>query len=568
METDKESVCREKIISEDQVDFIWSSDFSMQELQEMYPGVCIQNVNDYYVIFYADAEYLKQYDLEYGYDVFPTLYTLLETENLEASNILQLQNQPVLQLKGQGVILGFVDTGIDYTNFCFRDLAGNSRILEIWDQTIQTGRTPENISYGSVYTREEINEALKQDNPYMVVPTRDENGHGTRLSAIAGGSYSEENGWIGAAPLCDLAIVKLKPAKRLLRQYFMVPETAAAYQENDIMLGIRYLNGLAIRERKPLVICLGLGTNMGSHSGKSPLASYLNQIGERAGRCMVIAGGNEANQGHHYYGIISSNQPYQDVEIRVGEAELGLMMDLWSTTPDVLSVSLFSPSGEEVPRVTASMEEYVFEFLFEETIVYINFQSIDPYSGEQLIVIRMFAPSPGLWRLRVYGDTVINGIYNIWLPITGFIGPQTVFLNSNPDITITEPANAEVPITVGGYQTSNGSIYIDSSRGFTRRGRIKPDLTAPAVGVSTYAPGNRFTSITGTSAAAAVTAGAAALLMEWGIVRRNQVTLDTQGVKQLMIRGASRSSNELYPNRSWGWGKLDLLSAFRQLGRF
>lgn len=560
--------CREKIVSEDYVDFIWVSDVEIEELRERYPDVCIQNINDYFVVFYANADYMSRYALEYDYDVFPALYTLLQTESLEASNILQLQNQPVLQLKGQGVILGFIDTGIDYTNNCFRDLSGNSRILEIWDQTVQTGMTPLDIHYGSIYTREEINAALQQENPFSLVPVRDESGHGTRLAAIAGGSLDEETGWTGAAPLADLAIVKLKPAKNYLRQYFAVPQDADAYQANDIMLGIRYLNDLALREKKPLVICLGLGTNMGGHSGTSPLSSYLNQISVRAGRCVVTAGGNEANQGHHYYGTMSSEQAYQDVELRVGENEYGLMMEFWSNTPDVFSISLFSPSGEEVPRVTAGMKSLRFEFLFENTVVYINFQSIDPYSGEQLIAIRMFAPSPGIWKIRVFGDTVVTGNYNIWLPVTGFLSAQTVFFNPNPNITLTEPANTEIPITVGAYQPRNESIYTDSSRGFTRKGRIKPDITAPGVQVSTFASGNRFTTMTGTSAAAAVTSGAAALLLEWGIVRQEQINLDTQGIKQLLIRGAKRDSAQSYPSRSWGWGILDLYAAFRQLGRF
>ena len=145
-------ICRQKAISEEYVDFIWQTDFSTEKIQELYPDVCVQPINHYFSVFYANKTYLQTYSLEYGYDIFPTLYTLLETESLEASRILQLQNQPVLQLKGEGVLIGFIDTGVDYTNRCFRDAAGNSRILEIWDQTIQEGQPPEGIFYGSVYT--------------------------------------------------------------------------------------------------------------------------------------------------------------------------------------------------------------------------------------------------------------------------------------------------------------------------------------------------------------------------------------------------------------------------------
>ena len=489
-------------------------------------------------------------------------------ENLEASGILALQNQPVLNLRGQGVLLGFIDTGIDYRNRCFLDNAGKSRILAIWDQTDQNGTPPEGIHYGSVYTKSEINGALSAEQPYETVPTRDISGHGTKLASIAAGSENRETGWIGAAPLSSIAMVKLKPAKRYLKEYFLVPEEAEAYQENDIMLGVRFLHELAQKESLPLVICLALGSNMGGHTGTSPLSSYLNAIAVRAGRCIILAGGNEANQGHHYYGVMGEGDPYQDVEVRVAEREQGVMMELWSNTPDVFSVSLISPSGEEVPRVTSGQKNWMFDFLFENTVIYVNFQTLNLFSGDQLIVVRMADPSPGIWRIRVYGERIVDGVYNIWLPVTGFVSSETVFLNSNPDITLTEPGNTETPITTGAYRSSNGSIYMDSGRGFTRNGRIKPDLAAPGVAVAAYGPENRAVNLTGTSAAAAVTAGAAALLLEWGVVRKNRLTMGTLEIKQLLVRGADRSASLLYPNRSWGYGSLNLYQAFAALGRF
>jgi subtilisin family serine protease len=561
--------CRENIVSEHYIDFIWKSNYSIGELEYLYPGYCIQPVNDLYAVFYIDRDILPRYNsMIYDYEVFPTLYTLLENENLQESGILQLQNNPVLQLQGEGVILGIIDTGIDYTNDCFRGSDGSTRILEIWDQEDQSGTLPEGIDYGSVYTQEDINRALQSADPYEIVPSRDKSGHGTQIASIAGGSTDEQRGWRGAAPKADLAVVRLKPAKKYLKEYFMVNPDITAYQENDIMLGVRYLNELAFREKKPLVICIALGSNKGGHEGTSPLSSFLTTVGARSGRCIVIAGGNEANQRHHYYGTLKEENQYEEVELRVAENEYGLMMELWSSTPDVLSISLISPAGEEIPRITTSRGTRQYDFLFEQTVVYIDFQSLNTTTGEQLIVIRMHAPSAGIWRLRVYATSIIHGIFNIWLPIRGFISEDTAFLAPNPDITLTSPANSEIPITVAAYQVQNRSIYISSSRGYTRRGRIKPDIAAPGVDVEAFEPKNRFTSVTGTSAAAAITAGAAALFLEWGVVRGNRPQMGTLEIKQLMIRGAKRSSSNLYPNRSWGYGTLDLYTAFQELGRF
>ncbi len=561
--------CREEIVSEEVVDLIRWIARSPADLARLYPGICIQPISDFFAVFYVPVNFLETRPwINLNYESFPALYTLQENEGLEAGMIIQIQNQPVLGLKGEGVLLGFIDTGIDYTNNCFRDRAGNTRILEIWDQTIQTGNLPEGLQYGSVYTREEINEALESDDPFSVVPSRDEEGHGTQIASIAAGTPDDETGWTGAAPLADIAMVKLKPAKKLIKQYFMVSPDVQAYQENDIMLGVRYLNELARRKNMPLVVCMNLGSNMGGHEGNTPLASYLNSMSARSGRCVVIAGGNEANQGHHFYGVLREGQSYEDVELRVAEGEYGLTMELWGTSPDELSVSLISPTGEEVPRVSPRNGNQRFSFLFERTVVYIDFELLGARSGDELVVIRMYAPTPGIWRIRVYGVSALHGTYNIWLPTKGLLLQDTEFLNSNPDITLTGPANAEGPITVAAYQVQNNSIYINSSRGYTRKGRIKPDIAAAGVEVRTFAPGNRYTSMTGTSIAAAIVAGAAALLMEWGVVRENRPAMETSEIKRLLVSGARRSSVELYPNRSWGYGTLDLYASFMVLGRF
>ncbi len=552
--------CREKIMSDEYVDFIWKSDYNVRELERLYPQYCVQILNDFYAVFYVESRILEQNRLPYSYEVFPILYTLLENENLEKSGIMQLLEHSVLQLRGEGVIVGVIDTGIDYTNDCFKKMDGTTRILEIWDQADQSGRLPEGIGYGSVYSQAEINQALASDDPFSVVPTRDESGHGTQVASIAAGSVDDSRGWTGAAPMADLAVVKLKPAKKRLMRYYMVRPDAEAYQENDIMMGVRYLNELAFREKKPLALCIALGSNRGGHEGTTPLSATLNAVGARSGRCVVIAGGNEANQGHHFYGNLKDGRPYEEVELRVAEGEYGLAMELWSSTPDLLAISMISPSGEEIPRVSSSLVGQQYNFIFERTVVYIDFQALDPNSGEELILIRMYAPSPGVWRLRVYGTSIIHGIYNIWLPVKGFISEGTVFPNSNPDITLTSPANAETPIAVAGYQVQNDSIYIASSRGYTRRGRIKPDIAAPGVEVCGFEPGNRIACLTGTSAAAAIAAGAAALLLEWGIVRNNRPSMGTFEIKQLMIRGARREPRDLYPNRSWGSYAIIVLS--------
>ncbi len=84
---------------------------------------------------------------------------------LNETGISTVQNYPALNLDGRGIMIGLVDTGIDYTNEIFKDLDGRTRIVGIWDQTIQTGRPPEGFFYGTEYTQRQINEALRSEEP-------------------------------------------------------------------------------------------------------------------------------------------------------------------------------------------------------------------------------------------------------------------------------------------------------------------------------------------------------------------------------------------------------------------
>lgn len=129
----------------------------------------------------------------------------LDRPNLESAGITQVQQQPYLNLSGRGVLIGIVDTGINYTQDIFRYEDGTSKIQFIYDQTI-IGKPPEGFYLGTDYTNAQINEALNAENPYDIVPHQDTSGHGTFLASIAAGR--ELNGYIGAAPDAELIIVK------------------------------------------------------------------------------------------------------------------------------------------------------------------------------------------------------------------------------------------------------------------------------------------------------------------------------------------------------------------------
>lgn len=456
--------------------------------------------------------------------------------------------------------------GIDYTNPAFRYSDGSSRIVRIWDQTIQDGTPPVGILYGADYTREQINAALLSENPYDLVPSRDMNGHGTFLAGVACGSESENGDFIGAAPQSEIIMVKLKEAKQYLRDFFFVKDGVPAYQENDIMMAVSYLNGVANILNRPLVICVALGNSAGSHASEGFLPSYLNYICGRRKRVVVTATGNEANARHHFQGRIIGEMEHEDAEITVEENTKGFFVELWASAPELYAVTIISPSGEQIPRILVRRgASEQFNFIFEGTTITVDYRIDTKETASQLIFFRFIRPTPGLWTIRIFPQLTVTGNYHLWLPLRELTDGNNFFLRSNPEITLTSPSAARQVITVGGYQASNTSIYADSGRGYTITGEIKPDFVAPAVDV--YGPGllGNFITFTGTSAAAAITAGACAQIMQWAIVDQNNTVMSNTSIKNMLIRGTAKPENRTYPNREWGYGTLDVFGAFQNL---
>lgn len=562
-----EDLCRMRIVSEEYRDFILTvyggrATFNIPEEQ-----LCIQNAGGGYEIVYADQGAANPINLErYTYNAIPQCYTLLDMDAMNQAGIIQVQNYPTLQLMGENIMIGFIDTGIDYTNSVFRNLDGTTRIAGIWDQADQSGSVPDDFLYGSEYTREQINEALASDNPLEVVPVEDTNGHGTYVASLAAGGADPENRFIGGAPESTIAVVKLKEAKQYLREFYFIPESADCYQENDIMLGIRYLLKLAEAQELPLVICLALGTSMGGHNGSTPLAVVLELYAQILNIGIVTGTGNEANQRHHFFGKLESQSDSKEVEIRVGNNVEGFIAELWTDIPNLMTVSIVSPSGERIPRIPLRQgTNAVFTFTFERSQVYVDNRILVERNNSQLIFFRFGSPSPGIWKIIVEPAQVASGEFHVWLPVKEFLSGEVYFLQSNPDTTLTTPSGVYNAISVAFYNGTENSVDINSGRGYTRTGRIKPDFAAPGVNVMGAAPGGRFITRSGSSAAVGITAGATALLLEWINNHTVAVGADTLQLKNLFIIGAVQRPNMEYPNKEWGFGTLDLYNTLDRL---
>lgn len=563
------SICRERILSDDYFDFIYNQ-LGEDEFENIITeDTCMQQTEFIYNIIHVEREAAEPLTFgRYSYNAVPKCYTLLDIDAMTQAGILQVQNYPTLNLQGSGVMIGFIDTGIDYQNPVFRNIDGSTRIAGIWDQTIQEGEPPRGLLYGTEYRREQIDEALRSEMPLQVVPSRDVQSHGTFLASIAAGGVNEEHEFIGAAPDATIAMVKLKPAKQYLKDFYEIHTDAECYQETDIMLGLKYLNQLANELNLPLVICIAIGTNQGGHSALSPLSGLLEVYSNLAKRAIVIGAGNEANQRHHYLGKAENVNDVKEVEIRVSSGVSGFCMELWTENPNIVSVTVVSPSGGRTPAFSVrSRATQEYRFIFEGTRIAIDYELFLERSNAELIYFRLLNPTEGIWKVIVTPVQVAEGTFHMWLPVTEFLQNEVYFLESNPDYTITEPGSTITGMTVGFYNGNDNSVAISSGRGYTRNGIIKPNFVAPGVNVTGAAARNQFVKRTGSSIATGIAAGASALLLEWIVYQLGEGAADSIQIRNLLTLGTERTVNEIYPNRTWGYGRLNLYQTFEALRR-
>ena len=556
-------------MSEDFLDIIVDYDVIVEILEGADVEFCYREIDAGYGIAHVRRSQVQPVSIgNYGYSTIPKLYGLMQAGErgfdaspLAAMGNIRVQNPP-LALQGSGVIVGFVDTGIDYREDVFRREDGSSRILSIWDQTIQTGEPPEGFAYGTEYRRADIDRALAAAEPETVVPSTDTNGHGTKMASAAAGSLLDQGlTFRGAAPLADIAVVKLKSAKAYLRDYYLIDDRAEAFAENDIMEAVKYLQQMAVAFSRPVVIVIGLGTNMGSHDGTSALDSYLNIVAGRRSRAVVVGGGNEGDREHHYENFMPSN-----VEIRVAGQMKGFCAEIWGSLPDVYAVSIRSPGGEASPVIDFrnGMDRNV-SFIFERTRIQVGIVLVEKDAGDPLIFLRFVDPTPGIWTVTLTASARGpngDGIYHMWLPIEEFLEQSVTFLQPSPDVTLTEPANASQVITISAYDSYTDSWYASSGRGFSRSGGIKPDLAAPGVGVHTA-----LGETDGSCMAAALAAGCVAQFLEWAIVDGNAFAVDSRGTKSFLIQGAERPGDIRYPDKRWGYGRININGTFETLAR-
>jgi subtilisin family serine protease len=569
--------CKDTYISEDYVTlFIKYSGDLVSVLEEIEYACAFRVSEGAYIASVRTINYndfINSFKSILNIDIsFP--YTLSAIQPVDAANITQFHGQSFLNLTGKNTIAAIIDTGIDYLNPQFQNEDGTTRIIAIWDQTIESNINNDPVAFfGTVYNRDEINRAIQVStqggNPYDIVPSRDTLGHGTNMAGLVGARGL--NGVLGGAPECEFLIVKLKEAKTSNLKLLGINNRRSTpiFEGIDIYIAIRFvINYNDLHSMKPISILLSAGTNWGGHEGITSIEEDIDFFSSRKGLVFVTNTGNQGSSLTHATGRFLKSNSLEIIEIIAGLNEDNLVLMLWIQRPDVVSISIISPSGEIAapihPQLVSSEFEQV-NLVLENSVINIAFTTSQFASGNQSVYITIKNPRAGLWQLRLKGDYIVNGKYNMWLPQRPLIQLTTRVINPSPYTTLQAPANARKSITTSFYDQNNNTMAVESGRGFTADNRIKPNLTTGGVMALTTGLNNENTLLTGGSVAGAVLCGATLLLLEWGIVLGNDPNIYGPTVISYLTRGTSKRAGDIYPNPQWGYGILNLTGSFENL---
>lgn len=512
------------------------------EVEDLGEGFAIITLRSYQIPLlygYREIEYVE----------LPKTLTLTLNQGLKTACISAVQNPGAYHLTGAGVLVGIIDSGIDYTHPDFRNEDGSSRILYIWDQTV-SGTPPHGFRQGTEYDHSQINMAINSVQPFGIVNSTDAIGHGTAVAGIAAGNGRASGGREkGAAPEASLIIVKLG-----YRGFGSFARTT------EIMRALKYILDKAEELGMPIAVNISFGTNDGAHDGSSLFETYVNAAAGRWKTVIVAATGNEGAAGHHFSGEIGPLQT-MDVNFIVAEKLSSFYLTFWQSFVDRFTLELILPNGKSTGEIDPSQRFTVRNM--DGVSLQIYYGQPTHYNEDQeihfLIRQRESAIPQGFWRLRVKGVEVFDGRFDIWLPTVEEAGMGTGFTEPSADTTLTLPSTSRNVISIGGYHAAIDAAVPFSGRGFTRNNvYVKPDLTAPAVGIISTRVGDGYDSFTGTSMAAPFVVGASALIMQWGIVLGNDPFLYGQRVKAYLKKGAKRKAGISYPNPIWGYGALCL----------
>lgn len=570
MKLDREKKCKE-YFDEDRPDFIVEYRGNFKEQIDKVDYACGNIINSMLGIIsvsYENLERLKEDVPSIIYVEPRSIFVLQDISPTDVDTIKNIQANKYLNLTGKGIVVGIIDTGINYLNKEFINEDGTSRIESIWDQTINSGNEVSSEVYlGKVYSNDEINNAINERkegrNPYLIVPSKDDLGHGTKIASIIGAKGYDKRVQ-GVAPECTFVIVKLVESfynKKVLKEN-NIPYVPT-YNSAEIISAVEYLKNYAIKTKQPMVMVGGIGATEGTHEGNNLLSRYLTYVANLRGIVLVAGVGNEGFADGHVSGTLSDIGSVKTIELLVSKDMKSFRFTIWSQRPTKIAVNIIGPSGEMTefikPKINRSKEV---RFIYVNTDVKVTYHLPEINAGNESVDVEFKDIKEGIWKIQLKAEIAVSGRYDIWLPPYETIPEGTKFLEPDSNTTLTFPATARKVVTVAYYNSVTGAKVPQSGKGFNANGLINPDVTTDGINILATNVDGEITTLSGSSAATAIAAGVSVLLLQWGIIQKNDITMYSTKARSYLLYGARRDSNNVYPNRAEGYGYLDIKGVF------
>jgi len=505
-------------------------------------------------------------------------FTLLNMDESNEAPDLAALNKGDTTLNGEGVVVGIISTGIDYLNPAFMKEDGGTRIISIWDQSINERPLPEAFVFGTEFTMNNINAAIQASkegkNPYDIVNHKDEVGYGAATAAIIGGkSISDLSKIVSFAPKCEFAIVKLKtPKASSIQMWGLENYQGNIYDSNDITASFRYFDQLQEKLKKPMVVYIAAGTNLGGHDGGAISERYIDYLSYNNKLTVVTSTGDQGASPVHYKGSFLDGETEKEVQITISEEQGNINFFLYFVTPDRVSIGIISPTGESTGKINVNpINGEIVSVTIGKSIINIQYfteqRGLTEEKLDQRIDFFIRNATAGIWKIKIYGDYLINRVYDLWLQQRELLKGNTGFINATTDTTLMTPSTANNIIVCSSYNQLENKLLPESGRGFTRDDRIIPTVAVPAKNIESIGLDNKSIVLSGTGVAGTFLTGLITLIFQWGIVLKNDETLYSSKIKSYLIMAASKVVGQSYPNQETGFGILNTQSLLKVLSK-